>query len=123
MRSVTLEEYVAGVLAAESSVETEMEALKAQSVVSRTFALKNRGRHAQEGFDFCSTTHCQRYVFVENGRERPNAAAPARAVAATRGEVLRDGQGQLVDSYFHAACGGMTANIQSLWGVDMAPAT
>jgi stage II sporulation protein D len=120
MRSVTLEEYVAGVLAAESSVETEMEALKAQAVVSRTFALKNRGRHAQEGFDFCSTTHCQRYVFVENGRERSNAA-PARAVTATRGEVLRDGQGQLVDSYFHAACGGMTANIQSLWGVDNGP--
>jgi stage II sporulation protein D len=87
--------------------------------VSRTFALRNRGRHAQEGFDFCSTTHCQRYVFVESGGERPTA--PARAVDATRGEVLRDGQGQLVDSYFHAACGGMTANIQSLWGVDNAP--
>jgi stage II sporulation protein D len=121
MRSVTLEEYVAGVLAAESSIETETEALKAQAVVSRTFALRNRGRHAPEGFDFCSTTHCQRYVFTENGRERANAEAAARAVAATRGEVLRDSQGQLVDSYFHAACGGMTANIQSLWGVDNPP--
>lgn len=121
MRSVTMEEYVTGVLAAESSIETEMEALKAQAVVSRTFALKNRGRHAQEGFDFCSTTHCQRYLPVENAVESSHASAAAGAVAATRGEVLLDGQGQLVDSYFHAACGGMTANIQSLWGVDNAP--
>lgn len=122
MRSVTLEEYVAGVLAAESSIETEMEALKAQAVVSRTFALRNRGRHAQEGFDFCSTTHCQRYALTGNGGARPNTtAAAARAVAETRGEVLRDGQGQLVDSYFHASCGGMTANIQSLWGMDNPP--
>jgi stage II sporulation protein D len=121
LRSLTLEEYVAGVLAAESSIETEVEALKAQAVVSRTFALRNRGRHPQEGFDFCSTTHCQRYVFVEHESGRDNSNAAARAVAETRGETLRDQQGQLVDSYFHAACGGMTANIKSLWGVDNAP--
>ena len=123
MRSLTLEDYVAGVLAAESSTEDEMEALKAQAVVSRTFALKNLGRHAQEGFDFCSITHCQRYAMVESPGRRTgsNAAAIARAVAETRGEVLRDGQGQLADSYFGVACGGMTANIQTLWGVENEP--
>ncbi|HEX8652492.1 MAG TPA: SpoIID/LytB domain-containing protein [Pyrinomonadaceae bacterium] len=123
MRSITLEEYVAGVLAAESSTENEMEALKAQAVVSRTFALRNLGRHSQEGFDFCSITHCQRYAFVDSPVERAssNAAAIARAVSETRGEVLRDGQGQLADAYFGVACGGMTANIQTLWGAASAP--
>jgi SpoIID/LytB domain protein len=123
MRSLTLEEYVRGVLAAESSTENEIEALKAQAVVVRTFALKNRGRHAQEGFDFCTTTHCERYVFTGEGGARPtsNAAAIDAAVAETRGEVLQDGRGQLVDSYFSVACGGMTANIQSLWGTMDAP--
>jgi SpoIID/LytB domain protein len=123
MRSLTLEDYVSGVLAAESSTENEIEALKAQAVVVRTFALKNRGRHAQEGFDFCTTTHCERYVFAEDAGARPtsNAAAIDAAVTGTRGEVLQDGRGQLVDSYFSVACGGMTANIQSLWGTDDAP--
>ncbi|HVG35446.1 MAG TPA: SpoIID/LytB domain-containing protein [Pyrinomonadaceae bacterium] len=124
MRSVTLEEYVAGVLAAESSTENELEALKAHAVVIRTFALRNRGRHSQEGFDFCSTTHCERYSFVGAGGARrapSNSAAIERAVVETRGEVLQDDRGQLIDSYFSVACGGMTANIQSLWGTDAAP--
>lgn len=123
MRSLTLEEYVRGVVAAESSTENEIEALKAQAVVVRTFALKNRGRHAQEGFDFCTTTHCERYVFVGERGARPtsNAAAIDTAVAETRGEVLLDGRSQLVDSYFGVSCGGMTANVQSLWGVADAP--
>lgn len=123
MRSLTLEEYVSGVLAAESSTENEIEALKAQAIVVRTFALRNRGRHAEEGFDFCTTTHCERYVFTGDGRARPtsNAAAIDAAVAETSGLVLQDGRGQLADSYFSVACGGMTANIQSLWGVADAP--
>lgn len=124
MQSLTLEDYVRGVLAAESSTENEIEALKAQAVVVRTFALKNRGRHAQEGFDFCTTTHCERFALAADtsGRARSaNAAAIDAAMAATRGEVLLDNRGQLVDSYFGVACGGMTANVQSLWGVTDAP--
>jgi stage II sporulation protein D len=122
MQSLTIEEYVAGVLAAESSIETEPEALKAQAVVTRTFALRNLGRHASDGFDFCSTTHCQRYTIRDGARTlSASAAAVERVVAETRGETLRDGRGQLVDAYFHAACGGMTANIGSLWGAAGVP--
>jgi stage II sporulation protein D len=110
-RTLGLENYVAGVVAGEAGIEPEPEALKAQAVVSRTFALKNLGRHSDEGYDFCSTTHCQRYM------EPKNPSASARdAGAKTAGEVLRDQQGQLVDAYFHAACGGETANLTALWG-------
>ena len=116
-RELPLEEYLVGVLAGEASVENELEALKAQAVISRTFALKNLGRHAREGFDFCSTTHCQRFV-SSNNRAR---TAARRAVETTAGEVLSDGAGKLVDAYFHAACGGTTANLETLWGVP-APA-
>lgn len=113
-RELPLEEYLVGVLAAEASIETEAEALKAQAVISRTFALRNPGRHAREGFDFCSTTHCQRFTLP---KPRQYEAA-RRAVAATRGEVLRDRSGTVIDAYFHAACGGVTANIETLWGVE-----
>lgn len=117
-RELLLEEYLVGVLAGESSIESEPEALKAQAVISRTFALKNLGRHAREGYDFCSTTHCQRFVVPKE--KLPVAAR--HAVLATRGEVLRTSSsgtsGEPIDAYFHAACGGITANIASLWGVD-----
>jgi SpoIID/LytB domain protein len=122
-RELPLDEYLAGVLAAESSVEDEPEALKAQAVVSRTFALKNRGRHAQEGYDFCSTTHCQRFVYLRT--KNALNATTRRAVEDTAGIILldpvkaangQDGASRVVDAYFHAACGGMTANIETLWG-------
>ncbi|HKQ78567.1 MAG TPA: SpoIID/LytB domain-containing protein [Blastocatellia bacterium] len=122
-RETPLEDYLTGVLAAESSVENEVEALKAQAIVSRTFALKNLGRHAREGYDFCSTTHCQRYVFPKT-KGAVNAAA-RRAVEETAGVILSDplsgktgagGAERVVDAYFHASCGGMTANIETLWG-------
>jgi SpoIID/LytB domain protein len=118
-KDVSLEEYVLGVVAAEGSIEDELEALKALAVVGRTFALKNLQRHANEGYDFCDTTHCQRYRFTITD-ERNHARFKnllKRAVNETAGETLRDEEGQIADAYFHAACGGMTANMETLWGV------
>src|SRR5262249_11185519 len=113
-RELPLEEYLVGVLAAESSVEDEIEALKAQAVVSRAFALKNLGRHAREGYDFCSTTHCQRFTFPK--AKGAIKGAGRRAIEETAGVIMSDPLGNIVDAYFHAACGGMTANIETLWG-------
>ncbi|MBK7600597.1 MAG: SpoIID/LytB domain-containing protein [Acidobacteria bacterium] len=89
------------------------EALKAQAIVSRTFGLKNLGRHVGEGYDFCSTTHCQRFIPATGA----SFQISKRAVESTRGQVLADSSGKYVDAYFHAACGGMTANIEDLWGI------
>jgi len=116
-RELPLEEYLVGVLRGEAATEAEFEALKAQAVISRTFALKNLGRHASEGYDFCSTTHCQRFVYSDKRAPTPGR----RAVYETAGEVLRDEMGRIVDAYFHAACGGITANIKTLWGVPAPP--
>jgi stage II sporulation protein D len=121
--SLPLEEYVFGVLAAEGSVETEPEALKALAVVARTYALKNLRRHARDGFDLCDTTHCQRFMPVRNEGARPEFYELARrAVRETAGEVLRDASGHVAESYFSAACGGRTADISKLWGVARPPA-
>lgn len=122
-RDLSLEEYVMGVLAAEGSTEGELEALKALAVVSRAYALHNLQRHASEGYDFCNTTHCQRYLFTITD-ERKHARFKnllKRAVNETTGEILLDEDGQTADAYFHAACGGMTANIVTLWGGGRAP--
>lgn len=118
-REVSLEEYVLGVVTAEGSLEDELESLKALAVVSRTYALHNLQRHASEGYDFCDTTHCQRYLFTP-ANERATSRLKnlfERAVKETAGQTLLDDQGQIADAYFHAACGGMTANMETLWGV------
>jgi stage II sporulation protein D len=116
-RTMPLDEYLFGVLAAEASTEDEFAAIKTLAVVSRTYALQKLGRHTTEGFDFCTTTHCQRYLGVNAANARPDFhALLRRAVSETTGEVLRDSHGHLADAYFSANCGGMTANVQTLWG-------
>ncbi|MBS1806985.1 MAG: SpoIID/LytB domain-containing protein [Acidobacteria bacterium] len=111
--AVSLEDYVQGILAAESSVETELEALKAQAVVSRTFALRNLQRHKSDGYDFCSLTHCQRFVPALADH---NKALVIQAASETAGQVIEDDRRQIADVYFHAACGGMTTNLEAIWG-------
>jgi len=121
-QTLSLDDYVFGVLAAESSVENNLEALKAQAVVSRTYALKNTNRHARDGYDFCNNTHCQRYIRVIDETTRPDFYQLLhRAIKETTGEVLLDEQGHLADAYFSASCGGMTANIGTLWGNTFTP--
>jgi stage II sporulation protein D len=120
---LALEDYVFGVLAAEGSVETEPEALKALAVVARTYAAGNLRRHARDRFDLCDTTHCQRYAPVGDESARPDFYELARrAVRETAGQVLRDARGRVAESYFSASCGGATADVQKLWGAARAPA-
>ncbi|HKZ77995.1 MAG TPA: SpoIID/LytB domain-containing protein [Pyrinomonadaceae bacterium] len=114
--TLSLEDYVLGVVTAEGSTENEPEALKALAVAARTYAVRNLGRHRPEGFDFCSTTHCQRFVISTSGRVFQPREAVLAAVRSTQGLVLLENTGQVADSYFSASCGGMTADVQRLWG-------
>ena len=115
-QTIPLEDYVIHVVASEASVEDQPEALKALAITARTYALKNLGRHKEQGYDFCSTTHCQRFESAVS-RLALNAT-----VKETAGVVLRDDKDQIIDAYFSASCGGATANINTLWGGDPAPA-
>jgi stage II sporulation protein D len=121
-QTLSLEDYVLGVMRAEGTVEPEPEALKALAITIRTYALKNSGRHASDGYDFCSTTHCQRFVgpALTNDVTTSLDSRISAAVRATEGQVLIDDRGQPIDAYFGASCGGETANIRNLWGVTPA---
>jgi stage II sporulation protein D len=120
-QALSLEDYVMGVMRAEGAVESEPEALKALAIAIRTYALKNSGRHASEGYDFCSTTHCQRFVGPAVTKSATLLESRvAAAVRATEGQVLIDDHGEPIDAYFGASCGGETANIQTLWGATPA---
>jgi len=116
-RSVTftldLDEYVEGVLTGEASTLQSPQALDAMAVIIRTWALRYRGRHHAQGFDFCTLTHCQvfRPALGPSGRY---SEAIARAVRETEGQVL-EYRGALADPYFGADCGGMTESAGDVW--------
>ena len=89
VREVPLEEYVQAtalseVAPAAGDVETVERMLEVQTIIGRTYAVSHLGRHAREGFDLCSTTHCQLF---DPRRLRTSrwAAASSEAVARTAG--------------------------------------
>jgi stage II sporulation protein D len=101
-----LETYLLGVVSAEMGRRNlaEFEALKAQAVVSRTYALRNLGRRAVLGFDLHAGVADQ--VYVGAGSEAPEGL---EAVQATRGMVLTHG-GAPIDAFYYSTCGGQTAD-------------
>jgi stage II sporulation protein D len=101
-----LEAYLAGVVSAEMGRRgpTEFEALKAQAVASRTYALRNRGRRAALGFDLHAGVADQ--VYAGSGSETPEGI---EAVRTTRGLVLTWG-GAPIDAFYYSTCGGQTAD-------------
>jgi len=102
---VSMETYLAGVVSAEMGRRslTEQEALRAQAVVSRTYALRNLRRWQVQGFDLYATVADQVYGGV--AAETPEAR---EAVSGTRGMILIYG-GQPIDAFFYSTCGGTTA--------------
>lgn len=102
---VTVEEYLAGVVNAEMGrrAPAELEALRAQAVVSRTIAIRAIGRVPGRGYDLLATVADQAYLGVQ--AEQPQGL---EAVAATRGIVLA-WEGVPIDAFFHSTCGGQTA--------------
>ena len=110
VQATTLSEFAPA--AAETSLVERM--LEVQSIISRTFALTNRGRHGADGFDVCSTTHCQIY---EPGRLKTSRwrGAAETALSKTRGAVLFYDT-LPAEVVFHADCGGHTAAAEDVWG-------
>jgi stage II sporulation protein D len=82
----------------------EQAALRAQAVVSRTYALRNMGRWKAQGFDLSATVADQ--VYSGQGAETPEGRA---AVGDTRGRVLTY-EGAPIEAFFYSTCGGRTAD-------------
>ncbi len=106
-----IEKILKGVVASEIFASAPMEALKAQAVAARTDMLAKVGmRHRADPFSICSEVHCQAYGGTGRVSDRI-----AKAVNSTRGQVLVDPHGQLVDAYYHAVSGGHTENNENAW--------
>lgn len=105
-----LEQYVAGVVQAETGNGRKPEFYKAQAVISRTYALNNLRRHEKEGFHVCDQTHCQ--VFHGTSNTFP---AIVDATINAAGLVIVDHNIELITAAFHANCGGQTVDADFVW--------
>jgi stage II sporulation protein D len=105
---IGLEDYIRGVVPNELSYPA-LEALKAQAVAARTYAVKNRGQFASEGFDLLPTTRSQVYRGLTS--ETP---LTSRAVEETRG-VVATYNGEPINALYTSTCGGRTEDVENIF--------
>lgn len=113
VNEVPLEDYVAGALAGEIPSSWQREALRAQAVASRTYAIHQSVAHGGEPYHVESTTRSQVYAGLDG--ETPSLR---QAVEDTRCEVLTHA-GAPILAAFHSASGGQTASAGEVWGREL----
>ena len=106
-----LEEYIEGVVAAEISEAWEMEAIKAQAVVARTYALNMKSKNKDRKFHITSSVMHQLF----KGNNSSENRRVAYAVKSTGGEILTY-KGDLIEAYYHSTCGGITEDPEEVFG-------
>jgi len=121
IQAMELENYVLGVVLAEMPAEFEVESLKAQAVVARTYALRRLCRQDRHENVAVCTSHncCQAYMtreeFLENGETVAGFEKIARAVDETRGQVLTY-NGEYIEATYFSCSGGRTEDAVAVWG-------
>ncbi|MBR0139694.1 MAG: SpoIID/LytB domain-containing protein [Firmicutes bacterium] len=109
---VTLEHYVLGVVANEMGYQYPAEALKAQAVTARSYAVCNLSRHGSSGFDLCTGQNCQVYKGVSSERETTTAAC-----RQTRNLILTY-EGKPAGGFYYAYSSGYTLDSDKVWATQ-----
>ncbi|MBU3180995.1 SpoIID/LytB domain-containing protein [Clostridium psychrophilum] len=111
VNTLYIEDYLKGVVGKEMSDYFPIEALKAQAVAARNYALANVSKHTSaRGYSICDTTDCQVYGGYDSSLKNVIAA-----VDATKGKVLLSGT-NIVDAFYSAYDGGYTEASENVWG-------
>jgi len=125
-RVVPLDDYLVGVLAAEMPVDFELEALKAQAITARTYALRrltlsNANEIHPEAIVCTNSNHCQAYLSSEDMKERwgminyfINKSKMEEAVSSTKNIVVTY-EGRLIEPVYHSTSTGRTENSEDVW--------
>ena len=114
---VGVEDYLRGVVPNELSPEAfpQIEALKAQAVAARTYALRNRGQFQAKGYDLCATAACQVYRGLST-----ESALSDQAIAETRG-MAATYEGQPIEALYTSTCGGHTEDGGNIFDGEPTP--
>lgn len=124
VHNMKMDEYLTCVVLCEMPASFETEALKAQAVVARTYALRrqqNGSKHSNS--DICmDSSCCQGYLSVEDylasGGQTDGVDKIRNAVEATEGEVLLY-DGELIEATYFSCSGGLTEDASAVWGSDI----
>jgi stage II sporulation protein D len=106
---VDLEQYLFSVLGSEMSARWPLEALKAQAVAARSYALHERQYASNGVFDLGNTQGWQVYQGISK-----EAVSTQQAVLSTSGQVLTH-NGNIINAVFHSSAGGCTENVEDVW--------
>ncbi|MEO0456573.1 MAG: SpoIID/LytB domain-containing protein [Cyanobacteria bacterium P01_A01_bin.114] len=113
VNQVPIELYLRGVVPHEIGPAAPRTAAEAQTILARTYALRNLRRFAIDGYELCADTQCQVY----RGLSDTSPAADS-AIASTRGLVVTHND-ELVDALYSSTTGGVTARFTDVWdGTD-----
>jgi len=121
---IPFEEYIMGVLAGEMPVKFELEALKAQAVAARSYAMKRMEYNRKLEYDVVDTTANQHYLDKEEllkaWKDKYNTymSKIKLAVIATRGEYL-EYEGKVVDAFFFSTSVGKTENVEEVFSTAL----
>ncbi len=111
INDIDLENYIRGVVPSEMPSSWELEALKAQAIAARSFALANLGKQSKYGYDLKDNTEDQAYNGASAETEKTN-----KAVDDTLGLVLTYDM-KIIPAYYSASAGGMTNT--NAWGGNL----
>lgn len=113
VNQLPLEEYLVGLINCEISSAWPIEAVKAQAVIARTYALNRKKARVSSPYHLESSVIDQVYegCLIEDSRSR-------RAVLETEGMVLEYGGG-IIQAFYHSSCGGRTEASENIWGASL----
>jgi len=106
---VSFQDYLKSVVPSEIPSGWSAEALKAQAVACRNYALDRMGIHSDEGYDLCDLSHCQNYLGAGN-----EAASTSAAVDATDGYLIYY-DGAPINAVYFSSSGGVTDDSENVW--------
>ncbi len=124
VRKIELDAYITGVVIAEMPTDFETEALKAQAVVARTYALKRflaGEKHPEQAIctdPSCCQAYCDLAEFLNSGGAQECLDKVADAVMQTHMMVLTY-NGEMIDATYFSCSGGRTEDALSVWGSDV----
>lgn len=113
IHSIPLDDYITGTVASEAPSSWPLEALEAQAIVARTYAVWKKYLDSDKNYHMGATVLDQVYAGLK--KVTPSIS---EAVQRTRGQVIVFGN-RPIEAYFHSACGDKTASSKEVWGTDI----
>lgn len=111
INNIETENYIAGVVQAETWGATKnVDFFKIQAICVRNYIMMNIAKHKKDGYQLCDAVHCQAY------KGRANQPEVIEGAYNSKGEIIVDINGNIIETLFHSNSGGQTVSSEDVWG-------